>query len=224
MHIVALIMAGGRSTRFGKDIEKPMTDILGKSLIRRVIEATKASKRISETYVAVTSYNSKTAEEVTKASAKVIETEGKGYHADLRQAIMKLNLKCPVLTISSDLPLLTGEFLDEIIDKYEKTRKPALIVLAPVEECRKYGIYPTSFYEHEGNKYAISGINIIDGRIILEKQQQEELQQKVIICRKPEAIFNLNTPKELRSAKNYLLQSKNASKLKKNLEQNENRI
>jgi len=207
MRIAALIMAGGRSTRFGKNVEKPMVNLLGKSLIRRVIEATKASKRISETYVAVTSRNFRTAEEATKALAKVIETEGQGYHADLRQAVLKINLKCPVLTISSDLPLLTGEFLDETIDGYEKSRKPALIVLVQVEECHKYGIYPTSFYEHEGNKYAVAGINIIDGRRILEKQQQEELQQEVIISKKPDAIFNVNTPKDLESAEKYLLRS-----------------
>jgi adenosylcobinamide-phosphate guanylyltransferase len=202
MHIVALIMAGGKGKRFGGDTEKPMIKLLGKPLIRRVIEATKASKRISETYVAVTAYNSKTAEEASKASAKVIETKGHGYHADLRQTVLKLNLACPVLTISSDLPLVNGEFLDEIIDKYEKSRKPALTVLAPIESCSKYGVYPTSFYEHGGNTYAVSGINIIDGRRILEEQEQE-----VVICRKPEAVFNINTPKDLESAKNYLLRS-----------------
>ncbi|MBE0513245.1 NTP transferase domain-containing protein [Candidatus Bathyarchaeota archaeon] len=207
MRIVALIMAGGRGERFGGDIEKPMIKLLGKPLIRRVIEATKASKRISETYVAVTSYNPQTAEEAAKASAKVVETKGHGYHADLREAVLKLNLNCPVLTISSDLPLVNGEFLDEIIDKYEKSRKPALTVLAPIENCRKYGVYPTSFYEHEGNTYAVSGINIIDGERILEEQQQ-----KVIICRRPEAIFNVNTFEDLESAKNYLLRSKKTSK------------
>ena len=202
MHIVALIMAGGKGKRFGGDTEKPMIKLLGKPLIRRVIEATKASKRIAETYVAVTAYNSKTAEEASKASAKVIETKGHGYHADLRQTVLKLNLACPVLTISSDLPLVNGEFLDEIIDKYEKSRKPALTVLAPIESCSKYGVYPTSFYEHGGNTYAVSGINIIDGRRILEEQEQE-----VVICRKPEAVFNINTPRDLESAKNYLLRS-----------------
>ena len=54
-------MAGGKSTRFSKDIGKTMIELLGKSLIKMVIEATKASKKISETYVAVTSYNSQTA-------------------------------------------------------------------------------------------------------------------------------------------------------------------
>jgi len=202
MRIVALIMAGGRGKRFGGEIEKPMIKLLGKPLIRRVVEATKASKRISETYVAVTLYNSKTAEEAVKASAKVVKTKGHGYHADLQEAILKLNLACPVLTISSDLPLLNEEFLDEIIDKYEKSRKPALTVLVPIENCRKYGLHPTSFYEHESNTYAVSGINIIDGHRILEEQEQE-----VVICRKPESVFNINTPKDLKSARNYLLRS-----------------
>jgi len=202
MRIVALIMAGGRGKRFGGDIEKPMIKLLGKPLIRRVIEATKASKRVSETYVAVTLYNSKTAEEAVKASAKVVETKGQGYHADLQEAILKLNLTCPVLTISSDLPLVNGEFLDEIIDKYEKSRKPALTVLVPIENCRKHGVHPASLYEHEGDTYAVSGINMIDGQRILEEQEQE-----VVICRKPEAVFNINTPKDLESAKNYLLRS-----------------
>ncbi len=202
MHIVALIMAGGRGKRFGGDLEKQMVKLLGKPLIRRVIEATKASKKILETYVAVTPYNPETAEEAAKASAKIVETKGNGYHADLPQAILKLKLACPVLTISSDLPLLNGEFLDEIIDKYEKSSKPALTVLVPIENCRKYGLNPTSFYEHEGNTYAVSGINIIDGRLISEEQQQE-----VIICSKPEATFNINTQKDLESAKNYLLRN-----------------
>jgi len=205
MRIVALIMAGGTGERFGGDIEKPMIKLLGKPLIKKVIEATKASKRISATYVAVTLYNSQTAEEAAKASVKVVKTDGHGYHADLRQAVLKLNLTCPVLTISSDLPLLNGEFLDEIIDKYEKSRKPALTVLVPIESCRKYGVYPTSFYEHRGKTYAVSGVNVIDGQRILEEQQQE-----VVICRKPEATFNINTPKDLESAKNYLLRRKDS--------------
>jgi GTP:adenosylcobinamide-phosphate guanylyltransferase len=51
MCIVALITAGGRGERFGKDIKKPMIKLLGKPLIKRVIEATMASKRISATFL-----------------------------------------------------------------------------------------------------------------------------------------------------------------------------
>ncbi len=211
MHIVALIMAGGRGKRFGGDIEKPMVRFMGKPLIRRVIEAAKESKRIAETYVAVTSYSPKTAEEATKASAKIVKTEGRGYHADAQEAVQKANLTCPVLIISADLPLLTGEFLDYIIDKYEKADKPALTVLVPEEAFREYGVSAVSPYEYEGKMYAVSGINIIDGQRVLEEQEQE-----VIVSRRPEAVFNVNASKDLESAKKHLLHTKRDSKRNKN--------
>ena len=210
MRVVALIMAGGRSKRFGGNIEKTMVKFMGKPLIRRVIEATKESKRIAETYVAVTSYSPKTAREAANASVKVIETEGRGYHADLQQAVQEAHLNCPVLAISSDLPLLNGEFLDEIIGKYEESGKPALTVLVPEEAFREYDISAVSPYEHEGKMYAVSGINILDGRRALEEQDQE-----VIFSSRPEAVFNVNSSKDLESAKNYLLRTKSDSKRNK---------
>ena len=203
-------MAGGKGTRFGGDTEKPMAQFIGKPLIRRVIEATKESKRIAETYVAVTSYSPKTAQEAAEASVKVVETDGQGYHADLQQAVQDANLKCPVLIISADLPLLNGEFLDEIIEEYEESGKPALTVLIPEEAFREYGVSAVSLFEHDGKMYAVSGINIIDGQRILEEQEQE-----VIVSRRPEAVFTVNSSKDLESAKNYLLRTKRDSKRNK---------
>lgn len=203
-------MAGGKGTRFGGDTEKPMAQFMGKPLIRRVIEATKESKSIAETYVAVTSHSPKTAQEAAEASVTVVETDGQGYHADLQQAVQNANLKCPVLIISADLPMLNGEFLDEIISKYEESGKPALTVLVPEEALREYGVSAVSPLEYEGKMYAVSGINIIDGQRILEEQDQE-----VIVSRRPEAVFTVNSSKDLESAKNYLLHNKRDSKRNK---------
>ena len=199
MDIVALIMAGGKGTRFGGDTEKPMAMFNGKPLIRRVIEAVKESERITEIYVAVTSYSPKTAQEATKAAVKVIETEGKGYHADVQQAVKDAKINSPVLIVSADLPLLTGMFLDKIIKEYEESGKPALTVMIPEEALIKFGLSSVSPYEHEGKMYAVSGINIIDGRRILEEQEQ-----KVVASRRPEAVFTVNSVKDLEAAKKYL--------------------
>jgi len=196
-------MAGGKGTRFGKDTEKPMAQFMGKPLIRRVIEAAKESKKISETVVAVTSFSPKTAREAAEAAVKVVETGGRGYHEDLQQAVQDADLKCPVLIVSADLPLLTGEFLDEIIREYEESGKPALTVLIPEEAFRMYGISAASPFEHEGKMYAVSGINIIDGQRILDEQEQ-----KVVVSSRPEAVFTVNSTEDLESAKNYLLQTK----------------
>ena len=199
MEIVALIMAGGKGTRFGGDTEKPMALFNGKPLIGRVIEATKQSKKITEIYVAVTSYSPKTAQEAKKASVKVIETEGKGYHADVQQAVQDVNINCPVMIVSADLPLLNGPFLDEIIEEYEESGMPALTVMIPEEALIEFGLSAVSLYEYKGKRYAVSGINIIDGRGILDEQEQE-----VLASRRPEAVFTVNSAKDLEAAKNYL--------------------
>jgi GTP:adenosylcobinamide-phosphate guanylyltransferase len=75
-------------------------------------------------------------------------------------------------------------------------------VLVPVKSCHKYGLVPTSLIEHKGRRYAAAGINIIDGKRITEEQPQE-----VVISTKPGAVFNINTPDDLRAAENYLLRS-----------------
>ena len=103
MCIVALIMAGGKGTRFARDIEKPMAIFNGKPLIRRVIEATQESERIKETYVAITATSPRTAEEAKKESVKVILTAGKGYHEDLQQAIKEGIIDTVYLLVVNDL-------------------------------------------------------------------------------------------------------------------------
>ena len=195
-------MAGGKGTRFGGSTEKPMANFLGKPLILRVIEACEDSNKISEIFVSITSVSPMTEEEVKRSSVTLIRTDGKGYHSDLQQAVRKAKLNCPVLIISADLPLINGKFLDGIISEYKKSGKPALTVLIPEKVIREYGLSSVSIYEFEGKKYAVSGINIIDGRQI--KEQQEE---KVIINCSPEAIFSVNSLKDMELAKNFWLEN-----------------
>ena len=195
-------MAGGKGTRFGGNIEKPMTDFLGKPLILRVIEACEDSNKISGIFVSITSVSPMTEEEVKRSSAILIRTDGKGYHSDLQQAVRKAKLNCPVLIISADLPLINGKFLDGIISEYEKSGKPALTVLIPEKVIREYGLSSVSIYEFEGKKYAVSGINVIDGRQIKEQQEEE-----VIINCSPEAIFSINSLKDMELAKDFWLEN-----------------
>jgi len=205
LQIPVLIMAGGKGTRFSNALEKPMALFMGKPLIRRVINATRDAKKISEIYVAVTSISPKTAEEAKNAGVTVLETDGNGYHEDVRQAVQNANLVCPVLIISSDLPLVTGEFLDETISKYENSNKPALTVMIPEKAFRKFGLQAVSLYEHEGKMFAVSGINVIDGEHILEEQDQD-----VIASSRPEAVFTVNSLNDLDVVKKY------ATKIKEN--------
>jgi GTP:adenosylcobinamide-phosphate guanylyltransferase len=58
--------------------------------------------------------------------------------------------------------------------------------------------------------YAVSGINIMDGQQISEEQEQE-----VVVSSRPEAVFTVNSLKDLEAAKNYLLHIKGDSKRNK---------
>ena len=196
-------MAGGKGTRFSGNTEKPMALFKGMPIIAHVIKAVKESKRVAELYVAVTAHSPITAKEAVKASVNVIETDGQGYHADVQQAVKNANLNGPVLIISSDLPLLNGKFLDQIIARYEMSGKPALTVLIPEEAFSMYGLTAVSPYEHDGKMYAVSGINIIDGGRISEEQEQE-----VVVTSKPEAVFTVNSVEDLIVARKYVTQTK----------------
>lgn len=200
MKIDALIMAGGESSRFGRRIEKAVVNVNDKTIIGRVIEAARSAEKISEIYVSTTDRTPKTVEEVSKLPVKLVKTDGIGYHDDLQQALLKAKINGPVLILACDLPLLTGEFLNEVVSKYERSGKPALIVLTPLRVCRKYGIEPTSFYEYKGELFVVSGINVVDGKRITEGEQEQE----VVISEKVEAIFNVNTSRDLELARDII--------------------
>lgn len=204
MKIPALIMAGGRGKRFSAEIEKPLASFLGKPLIDWVLEAVKSSSKVSSFYIVTSPYTPETEDKCLKEGLNVIRTDGKNYHEDLKQAIICKQLYHPVLILSSDLPALTGAFLDQIISKYEECGKPALTVLVPVEKCMEIGIVATSTYPHLGKLYAVSGVNIIDG----SKVFQEEMEQEVMVYDGIEAAININSLEDLINAERYILNLK----------------
>ena len=193
MRVPALIMAGGKGKRMGIATEKPLLPFLGKLLIDWVVEAVKSSKKISEVYIVTSQSAPETEEKCLKEGLKVIRTAGKGYHDDLKQAILTAQLDCPVLTITADLPAVTGKFLDKIISIYEHSGKDALTVLVPLRKREELELSVSSPYQYKGVAYAVSGINLIDGAKILE----EKLGEWAVITEEIEAALNVNTLNDL---------------------------
>ena len=205
MRVPALIMGGGKSKRMELAIEKPLLPFLGRPLIEWVVEAVRSSEKVSEFYI-VTSENAlKTEKKCLKDGLKIIRTDGKDYHDDLKQAILKAKLHCPVLTIPADLPALTGKFLDRIISIYEKNGKDALAVFVPLEKREELELSVDSTDEFEGVFYAVSGVNIINGAKILV---EGKLDTGALITGEIEVLLNINTLKDLAIAKKILGESK----------------
>jgi adenosylcobinamide-phosphate guanylyltransferase len=193
MKVPVLIMAGGKGKRMGLPVEKPLLPFLGKPLIEWVIEAVQSANNVSDVYVVTSGNTPETEKKCLKDGLRVLRTEGRGYHDDLKQAIVNAGLLCPILVIPSDIPAITGEVLDRVIDAYEKCGKDALAVFVPIEAREGLGLSISSTDLHDGVSYAVSGVNIINGAKIGEGK----IPTVAIITEETEVLLNINTLKDL---------------------------
>ncbi|MDR0461077.1 MAG: NTP transferase domain-containing protein [Nitrososphaerota archaeon] len=200
MTVSALVMAGGKGTRMNTLQEKPLIEICGTPVIKYVFDALKNAKKIDNIYVAVTQQTPKTAKFIEKFPAKITVTPGKDYVSDMGYATQTLKLGV-FLAIAADLPLITGEIIDQIINRYENCGKPALTVAIPIETKIKMGM-SVEYSFKMGNKDVVpTGINVIDGS---KRYDDEWLDQEIFLLDQPELAINVNTPKELQIAQTLL--------------------
>ncbi len=204
MGITALVMAGGKGTRMHRVEEKPLVRIYGKPVIEYVIEALKNAKRIDSIVVAVTVCTPKTAKHLSQFPVKVLETPGKDYVSDMGYASQNLKLGV-FLAIAADLPLVTSQALDAIVERYECCGKPALTVAVPLETKTKLGMSIEYSFKMDNRDVVPVGINVIDGR---KRYGDEWLDQDIYLLDLPELAVNINTVEELHLAK-LLLSKKN---------------
>jgi adenosylcobinamide-phosphate guanylyltransferase len=207
MGVTALVMAGGKGTRMKLKEEKPLLKVGGVSMIERVLIALKNAEKVDEVVVAVSKHTPKTARILKKAEVKVLETPGKDYISDTRYAVKKLKLGT-VVTISADLPLVTGEVIDEVVERYERCDKPALAVMIPAETRERLGLEPNYLFWENGRRLVPAGINVIDGRRIGEA----ELEEETFVVDREEIAVNVNTPVDLKTAERLFKRLKESKK------------
>lgn len=200
MTVSALVMAGGKGTRMGSPEEKPLIKVCGRPVIEYVLEALKNAKKIDKVYVAVTERTPKTAKHIEKFAAKIVMTPGKDYVSDMGYATQALKLG-KFLAIAADLPLITGEVLDSIVERYENCGKPALTVAVPIETKTRMGMSVEYSFKMDDKDVVPTGINVIDGS---KRYGDEWLDQDIFLLDKPELAINVNTPQELQIAETLL--------------------
>jgi len=199
-------MAGGMGRRLGKD-EKPLTPLLGKPLIQYVLDALLSSKYIEKIFVATTPRVKRTnqwLEDFKKnhTLVEIISTQGKGFVHDMVMAVEKAGSKGSVLIIMADLPLVTPQLLDKIIEKYKEIETPALSVHMRLDVFTKLGLRPDTIFHKSSGFIVPCGINIIDaGRI---REEQEDFNH---ILDDEELAVNVNNPGDLAVSERYLLKA-----------------
>jgi adenosylcobinamide-phosphate guanylyltransferase len=195
-------MAGGKGTRMMLSEEKPLLKIGGKTVIEHVLAALKNAEKVDSIVVAVSDYTPKTARLMAKFPVKVIKTPGKEYVSDMGYAVKKLKLQM-VLAVAADLPLITGETIDDIVERYEQCGKPTLTVVVPMETKEKLGLGGEYAFEVRNRLVVPAGINVIDGRRI----DEEELDEEICVVDRKEVAVNINTIQELRIAEKLFTKS-----------------
>jgi uncharacterized protein (TIGR00454 family) len=205
MKVPALIMAGGKGKRMGLPVEKPLLPFLGKPLVDWVAEAVASAVKVSEFYVVTSANTPETEKHCISKGWKVLRTDAKGYHNDLRQAVLMAGLMGPVLTIPADLPAITGKFLDKVIGEFKVYGKNFLAVFVPIQTRESLGLSVSSTDEYKGEWYAVSGVNIVNGAKI---QGEGKIETSAIITEETEVLLNINTLKDLEIAEKIMGKTK----------------
>jgi adenosylcobinamide-phosphate guanylyltransferase len=205
MKVPALIMAGGKGARMGLPDEKPLLPLLGKPLIDWVTQAVASAKNISEFFVVTSSNTTQTEKHCQNMGWKILHTDAKGYHNDLKQAASMAGLFGPILTVPADSPAVTGKFLDKTINQFQESGKDFFAVFVPIQTREGLGLSVDSTDEYMGQWYSVSGVNIVDGTKI---QKEGKIETSAVITEEVEVLLNINTLRDLEVAEKIMRQNK----------------
>lgn len=146
-------MCGGKGTRLDRG-EKPLFEVAGEPMVERVLAALEASSL--ETVYAVTSPHAPQTAERLEGRVPVIETAGEGYVSDLTSALDVVEE--PVLTVVSDLPLLSPDLVDRALDIYDGG---SLTVCVPTALKTALGVSADTTRAHGGRELSPTGLNVV---------------------------------------------------------------
>ncbi|MBQ2654985.1 MAG: NTP transferase domain-containing protein [Methanobrevibacter sp.] len=185
--IYAILMAGGMGTRLEVPCEKPLFKLCNKPLIKYVLDNLNESKLIDEIVIAVSHHTPETTEYLKSLNEdfKILDTSGDSYLTDLSFILdyfEKKSDKDILLFINADLPFISTETIDYVLEYYLKSDKDALSTLVPVEIFKDLGLNYS--YEFEGN--VPSGLNVLRSVNIVQDEDQ-------LIIPKRELALNINT-------------------------------
>ncbi|KZX11660.1 2-C-methyl-D-erythritol 4-phosphate cytidylyltransferase [Methanobrevibacter filiformis] len=203
-------MAGGRGKRLKSKTEKPLFKFRDKPLVSYVLNNLKNSKNVNKILIAISPNTPKTkdylienynASDFLKDSNhefSYIDTPGDGYVEDLSFILDKLEnngLNEVILTINSDLPFISSDTIDKVLEEYYSCDEIAMSVFAPLTIFNDYSIEPSFVFDD----LIPSGLNILISKNIIQSE-------KKLIVPNLELAFNINTLEDVEIANNLLNQ------------------
>jgi adenosylcobinamide-phosphate guanylyltransferase len=198
--LLALIMAGGTGTRMNSDEEKPMLNVSNKPMISYVLSALKNCNCFNKMIGLVSKNTVRTAHFLANNNVQVAFSSGTDYVKDLNYAL-ELVRPNKVFIISSDLPLIDSNTIKQIVDSFDKCKKPCLAVVVSKTLIDELGVGTDYCFKYNGNNVCHSGVSIIDSSKI---SGYEKIDEELLIMDKPQLALNVNTMHELKLAEKML--------------------
>lgn len=185
--IYAILMAGGMGTRLKVPQEKPIFKLHDKPLIKYVLDNLESSRLVDKVVIAVSPNTVETTQYLKSLNGdfEILPTSGEDYLKDLSYVLDYFENKSKndiLLFINADLPFISTETIDQVLDYYLKSDKDALSVVVPVEVFQDWGLD----YSYEFNGRVPSGLNVLRSENILQDENQ-------LVLRKVELALNINT-------------------------------
>ncbi|MBQ7928958.1 MAG: NTP transferase domain-containing protein [Methanobrevibacter sp.] len=185
--IYAILMAGGMGTRLKVPCEKPLFKLCDKPLIKYVLDNLNSSKLIDKIVIAVSHHTPETTDYLKSLNGdfQILDTSGDSYLDDLSYILdyfEKKSNKDTLLFINADLPFISTQTIDYVLEYYLSSDKDALSTLVPVEIFEELGLDYS--YEFEG--LVPSGLNVLRSINIVQDEDQ-------LVIPKRELALNINT-------------------------------
>ncbi|MEA1932288.1 MAG: NTP transferase domain-containing protein [Euryarchaeota archaeon] len=186
-----LLMCGGEGTRLRPavgDTEKPLVAVDDRPMVEHVVEALQES-RVESVVAAVSPATPETAARLAdREGVRLVETPGEGYVADLATALDVVEQ--PVVTVTSDLPLLTGGLVDRAI---EAADGESLAVCVPRSLVEQVGASVDTTVDHDGKRVVPTGLNVVgpgaDRRVVWSAERLAINVNRPVDLRRAEELF-----------------------------------
>lgn len=193
---IAIILAGGRGKRMGKDYPKCLTKIKDKTMIEMVIDNLNNAK-IDE-IISVLGYKADKVYDVIKNKCNVCYQKKQLGTADALKSARDLfeNKKADILIMASDMPFISSFSIDEAFNEYYKENCDLLVTSCKV-----------SYESNLGRVVRKNGeiIKIIEKKDLDKSSETDEVNASMYIA-KSEEIFNyLKMIKNDNNQKEYYL-------------------
>ena len=109
--MIAMIMAGGKSTRFRKPVEKAILSVGGLRLLERSAKALN-EEGIKDVMVATASHTPDTHNLAKSLGLKIVRTKGLGYHQDTLELLEKHG---NFVSLNVDVPFIRGQHVRKLL-------------------------------------------------------------------------------------------------------------